>query len=114
MKMVGIDVQALDHGLGTYMAPHGMGPTMPHLNAEYKAATGRDILDDFPHWEPAHKILMGNGIPGIENVGGELDQVTGKRCTFMAFPWRWPHGRLRRTRHRRGRSGADVPFGIGS
>ena len=92
VKMVGIDVQALDHGLGTYMAAHGMGPTMPHLNAEYKAETGRDILDDFPHWEPAHKILMGNGIPGIENVGGELDLVTGKRCTFMAFPWRWPHG----------------------
>jgi kynurenine formamidase len=18
--------------------------------------------------------------------------VTGRRCTFMAFPWRWPHG----------------------
>jgi kynurenine formamidase len=53
---------------------------------------GRDILDDFPHWEPAHKIMMGAGIPGIENVGGELDLVTGKRCTFMAFPWRWPDG----------------------
>jgi kynurenine formamidase len=92
VKMVGVDVQALDHPLGTYMAPHGMGPTMPHLNAEYKAETGRNILDDFPLWEPAHKILMGNGIPGIENIGGDLDKVAGKRCTFMAFPWRWPHG----------------------
>jgi kynurenine formamidase len=36
--------------------------------------------------------MMGAGIPGIENVGGELDLVTGKRCTFMAFPWRWPDG----------------------
>jgi hypothetical protein len=27
-----------------------------------------------------------------ENIGGDLDKVTGKRCTFMAFPWRWPHG----------------------
>ena len=35
---------------------------------------------------------MGNGIPGIESVGGELDAVTGKRCTFAAFPWRWVGG----------------------
>ncbi len=54
--------------------------------------TGRDILDDFPHWEPAHKIMMGAGIPGIENIGGDVDLVTGKRCTIMAFPWRWPQG----------------------
>jgi kynurenine formamidase len=54
--------------------------------------TGRDIADDFPHWEPAHKIMMTNGIPGIENIGGDLDAVTGRRCTFMAFPWRWPEG----------------------
>ena len=43
--------------------------------------------EDFPKWEPAHKTLMvKGGIPGIENVGGDLDKVTGKRCTFMAFP----------------------------
>jgi kynurenine formamidase len=28
------------------------------------------------------------GIPGVENVGGDLDAVTGKRCTFMVFPTR--------------------------
>ena len=49
-------------------------------------------MEDFPYWEPAHKILLPNGIPGIENVGGELDAVTGKRCTFMIFPWRFVHG----------------------
>jgi len=32
------------------------------------------------------------GIPTIENVGGEVDALVGKRCTFMAFPWRWPQG----------------------
>jgi kynurenine formamidase len=92
VKMVGIDVQALDHPLGTYLAPHGPGPNQPHLNAEYRAETGRDILDDFPHWEPAHKTLLSHGIPGIENVGGAIEAVTGKRCTFMAFPWRWTNG----------------------
>lgn len=92
VKLVGIDVQALDHPLGTFLGPHGPGPAQPHLNDEYRAETGRDISDDFPYWEPAHKIMMSNGIPGIENIGGELDAVTGKRCTFMAFPWRWPEG----------------------
>lgn len=92
VKLVGIDVQALDHPLGTFLGPHGPGPAQPHLDGEYKAATGRHIIDDFPYWEPAHKIMMTNGIPGIENVGGELDEITGRRCSFFAFPWRWPEG----------------------
>ena len=29
---------------------------------------------------------------GIENVGGDLDAVTGKRCTFAFFPWNWDRG----------------------
>lgn len=92
VKMVGVDVQALDHPLGTKLVDHGPGPSHPHLFDEYREATGRDVMKDFPHWEPAHKIMMGAGIPGIENVGGELDLVTGKRCTFMCFPWRWHEG----------------------
>ncbi len=92
VKLVGIDVQALDHPLGTFLGPHGPGPAQPHLDVEYKAATGRHIIEDFPYWEPAHKIMMTNGIPGIENIGGEIDKITGQRCTFFAFPWRWPEG----------------------
>ena len=58
VKLVGIDVQALDHPLGTFLGPHGPGPAQPHLDDEYLAATGRHIIDDFPYWEPAHKIMM--------------------------------------------------------
>jgi kynurenine formamidase len=92
VKLVGIDVQALDHPLGTFLGPHGPGPAQPHLDVEYKAETGRHIVEDFPYWEPAHKIMMTNGIPGIENIGGDIDAITGRRCTFFAFPWRWPEG----------------------
>ena len=92
VKLVGVDVQALDHPLGTRMIEHGPGPTHPHLMAEYRALTGRDAMSDFPDWEPAHKTMLLAGIPGIENIGGELDAVTGQRCTFMAFPWRFPEG----------------------
>lgn len=90
VKCMGIDVQALDHPLGTKLVGHGPGPTHMHLYDEYKAETGRDVMKDFPLWEPAHKIMTKAGIPGIENVGGQLDAVTGKRCTFMCFPWNWP------------------------
>ena len=39
-----------------------------------------------------HRILFTNGILGIENVGGDLDAVTGKRVTFAFFPWNWDRG----------------------
>ena len=38
------------------------------------------------------QILFENGILGIENVGGDLDVVTGKRCTFAFFPSNWDRG----------------------
>ena len=43
-------------------------------------------------WEPCHKYMMGNGIVGVENLGGDLDKVVGKRFKFMAFPLRWHLG----------------------
>ncbi len=92
VKLVGVDVQALDHPLGTRLVEHGPGPSHPHLIAEYRAETGREVADDFPDWEPAHKTMLLAGIPGIENVGGDLDDVTGKRCTFMVFPARLREG----------------------
>lgn len=96
IKMVAYGCQANDHPIATKLVNHGLGPTHPHLIEEYKAELGHDPLADFPKWEPAHKTLMvKGGIPGIENAGdegGDMDAVTGKRCTFMCFPWRWPGG----------------------
>jgi kynurenine formamidase len=92
VKMVGVDQQALDHPLGTALGPHGIGPILPAINAEYKAETGREVIEDFPYWEPAHRALLSHGIPGIENIGGDLDKVTGMRVTLAAFPWRWMKG----------------------
>jgi kynurenine formamidase len=92
VKAVGVDQQALDHPLGTAIAPHGPGPLLPDVCEEYKKETGRDVLEDFPHWEPCHKLLLGNGIMGWENVGGDLDQVVGMRVTIAGFPIRWVKG----------------------
>jgi kynurenine formamidase len=92
VKGFGIDCQALDHPLGTAIGPQPNGPLIPAVLDEYKAHTGREAADDFPLWEPCHRHLLGNGIVGFENVGGQIDEVTGKRVTFAAFPWRWEKG----------------------
>lgn len=93
VKMVGYGCQANDHPMATKLVDHGLGPTHPHLIDEWKRDHGHDPKVDFPLWEDAHKTLMvQGGIPGIENVGGDLDKVTGKRCFFTAFPWRWQGG----------------------
>jgi len=93
VKMVGYGCQANDHPMATKLVDHGLGPTRPDLIDEWKREYGRDPLIDFPLWEDGHKNLMvKGGIPGIENVGGDVDKVTGKRCFFAAFPWRFVNG----------------------
>ena len=43
-------------------------------------------------WEPCHKLMLGHGIVGVENLGGDLDKVSGKRFRFYCFPLRWYMG----------------------
>ena len=85
-----------DHPLATSIGPHGpaehTGGLLPWAVKEYEQETGHKVLDDFPEWEPCHRAILSNGIYGFENVGGDLDKVTGKRVTFAAFPWRWVGG----------------------
>jgi kynurenine formamidase len=92
VKGVGVDMQALDHPLGTAIGPHGTGPLIEEVNQEYEEMHGHPVKDDFPYWEPCHRLLLGNGIVGYENVGGDIDKVTGKRVTLASFPWRWEKG----------------------
>lgn len=92
VKLVGVDTGTVDHPLATSIGPHRNGPQIKYLLPEYKKATGRDAIADFPDWNPAHRTLLSAGIPTIENVGADLDEVSGKRCTFQGFPWRWLEG----------------------
>jgi kynurenine formamidase len=92
VKLVGVDTATVDHPLATSIGPQRNGPQIKYLLPEYKEATGREAKADFPDWNPAHKLLLGAGIPTIENVGADLDAVTGKRCTFQGFPWKWHEG----------------------
>lgn len=92
VKMVGVDTPQVDHPLATSLGPHRNGPTMKRLAPEYEKETGHKALDDFPDWNPAHKLLLSNNIPTIENVGGDVDCVNGKRSTFHAMPWKFNEG----------------------
>ena len=43
-------------------------------------------------WEPCHKEMLGHGIVGVENLGGDLDKVSNKKFQFYCFPLRWYMG----------------------
>jgi kynurenine formamidase len=99
VRLVGIDTQALDHPLYTRQiwsqgpgTPDERNIVVPWLVEEYKKTFGRDPREDFPYWEPVHRILLTHGIIGIENVGGEVDKVSGKRCIIIALPLKWIGG----------------------
>lgn len=91
-KIVAVDTPQVDHPLATSMGPHRGGPQMKRLAGEYQAATGKDAKKEFPEWYPAHKTLLAAGIPTIEQVGGDVDILLGKRATLAATPWKFEHG----------------------
>jgi kynurenine formamidase len=94
VTLVAIDTASIDHPLATSLAQahRFVGPHVVELPRRYKKKTGHNVTDDFPEWMPAHRKLAEAGIPTIENVGGDVDRVTGLRCTFHALPWHWPQG----------------------
>jgi len=91
-KLVAVDTPQVDHPLATSLGLQRNGPQMRRLPKAYQDATGRDPRTDFPEWNPAHRTLLAAGIPTIENVGGEIEALAGKRCTFQALPWNWFEG----------------------
>ncbi len=88
VKAIAGDWAASDHPVAH--AP--LQRTMPWLYDEYRAETGKDPDKEFPVYEPCHTIMLKAGITCIEAAGGDLDSVTGKRCTLVAFPFRLQEG----------------------
>lgn len=92
VRLVGVDTPQVDHPLATSLGPHRGGPLMNRVIAKYEDETGGDAKADFPEWNAAHKILLAAGVPTIEQVGGDVDDLLNKRATFHATPWKWEHG----------------------
>ncbi len=89
----GIKAIAVDHGaIDSPLWHYKLSENMPWLDREFRQETGRDPDKEFPEYEPCHRILLGNGIVCIENAGGNIDAVTGKRVTLAAFPFRLEQG----------------------
>ena len=92
VKFVAIDTPFLDHPLATSMGPHRGGPQMKRLAGEYQAATGQEPKTQHGKWNIANKTLAEAGIPVVVQVGGDVDDLKGKRATFAATPWKLEHG----------------------
>ncbi|MGN7871133.1 cyclase family protein [Paracoccus sp. 22332] len=92
VALVAIDTPQIDHPMATSLAGHRGGPLMNRLPKLYATETGRDGKADHPEWNIAHRILLGAGIPTVENVGGEVDALLGQRACLHAAPWRWMEG----------------------
>src|SRR5436305_532211 len=97
----------------TYHAKHGVMThkistifhTSTHVNAPIhllpeKQAVGDLALDRFfgtgvvvsipkGKWEQVEPADLEKATPAI---GADLDDVSGKRCTFQGFPWKWHEG----------------------
>jgi kynurenine formamidase len=41
---------------------------------------------------PCHQELYESNIPGVENIGGDVDSVTGKRCLIICSPVKFVRG----------------------
>jgi len=61
---------------------------MPWLDANYRKATGKDPSIYYNDYEPCHRLFMQHGVCTVENAGGDIDEVTGKRMIIAAFPFR--------------------------
>ncbi len=74
-----------DHSLS--FAP--LEKNMPWLYNDYVREKGKAPGPEFSGgFEACLTMLLKNGTSCIQNAGGDIDQVTGKRCTLCAWPFR--------------------------
>ena len=88
VKAVAIDGGAMDHPC----AHPPLHKYAPWLRDEYIQERGQDPDKLFAIYEPCHLALAQHNIPGIEIAGGQIDEVTGMRCTLACFPIRYRDG----------------------
>jgi len=89
VKWVGSDLASIDHSLYTRVRL-----MRPDLVKEYEAMTGKPIEETLPEkdFEHFHYGTARHDMCMLENLGGEIVEVAGRRVTLGAFPWRWQGG----------------------
>ena len=92
VKMVAIDTPFIDCPPATSMGNHRGGPQMKRLAKSYTDAVGEDPAVKHGKWFVAQKALSEAGIPTVEQIGGDVDELSGRRATLVATPWKFAHG----------------------
>jgi len=82
----------IDHPLATSLGGHRNGPLIKELPRRYSAKTGRQPCDDFPTGTRPTARCSRRESRLSRTVGGDVDAVSGERCAFQCYPWRWPEG----------------------
>jgi len=81
---------AIDHSLH-FGVLEPLGKNMPELNTDYKREKGKDIPKEFSwRYEGVLESLLRAGVSVVNMAGGDIDSVTGQRCTLAAWPFRMP------------------------
>ena len=89
VKMVAVDTPYIDCPVATNLTVHvgRPGPFMKRLVPTYiEKHPGKDPYEEYPGFYPAIKTLAQANIPVIQQMSGEVDDLTGKRVTFVAAP----------------------------
>jgi arylformamidase len=89
IKWIGGDLASMDHSM--YVRIRWM---RPDLVKEFEQMYGGTVEELVPErdFEYVHYTTARNNVCMLENLGGEIAEVAGKRCTMGAFPWRWVGG----------------------
>lgn len=89
IKWVGIDCGSFEHPMNCAIRDF-----RPDLVKEFERRVGKDIEEVFPreNYLYNHFTALGNNQMHVENIGGDVDQVLGRRMMIGAFPWRWRNG----------------------
>lgn len=83
LAWTGFDCASGDHPMNT-----SIRYKRPDARAFYESQMGGDVSDFFPEDDlfVMHRLPFSKGITHVENMGGEIEQVLGRRCLIGAFP----------------------------
>jgi arylformamidase len=86
---VGTDSPSFEHPMNIFLKKG-----RPDVVAAFEAKTGQRVEELFPErdWMVAHLTLGAEGIAHVDQLGGDLAEVAGRRIDVGVFPWRWVGG----------------------
>ncbi|MFQ5894781.1 MAG: cyclase family protein [Nitrospinota bacterium] len=89
VKWVGSDAPAFEHPFWTMIRGY-----RPDLIREMEKKFGSPIQEILPeeHMLHCHRRMMARNQMHVDNIGGDIAQVAGKRVEVQIFPWRFVGG----------------------